>query len=124
MNNVIDVETFLQLLEVDDYDFAKGIVEDFFEQANETLPTFDTLLAKKDWEAVGKLGHHLKGSSAAVGAANVRDICDQIQHYNMYTRGKDPSIYLRRKIETLKDDIPIAKEAIEKHLTEAATAAE
>ena len=120
MNAIVDTETFSQLLEVDDFEFAKGIVDDFFVQANDSLPRFDSLLREKDWQEIAKLGHHLKGSSAAVGAANVRDICDQLQHYDMFTRGKDPSIYLRRKIENLKEAIPIAKEHLERHLADAA----
>lgn len=116
--DIIDEATFSGLLEVDDYEFAKGIVDEFFEQAGEVLQRFQQLLSEKNWEEVGKLGHHLKGSSAAVGAANVRDICDEIQHYTSYTKGRDPAIYLRRKVESLKAAIPLAQQHLARRLEE------
>ena len=121
MDNIVDETTFSQLLEIDDLDFAKTIVEEFFQQAKELIPRLDSLFAEKDWDALKKLGHHLKGSSAAVGAANIRDICDSIQHFDMFTKDRDPTVYLRRKVDSLKKAIPIAEEALSARLAQVAS---
>ncbi len=119
-NLVVDDVTFAQLLEIDDYDFAKGIIDEFFEQAYDLLTQFDRFLAEKNWNEVAKLGHHLKGSSAAVGAASVRDICDNIQHYELH-KSRDPSVYLTRQVSLLKEAIPVAKQALDEHLSRASS---
>ena len=116
---IVDEGTFSQLLEIDDYEFAKGIIDEFFEQAYDLLAQFDHLLVQRDWNGVGKLGHHLKGSSAAVGAAEVRDICDRIQHYETI-KDEESSSYLKREVNLLKSAIPVAKRALDELLIRAA----
>lgn len=115
MVQLIDEEIFMQLLEID-YEFAKGIIQDFLEQADQVSGDMDSLLQKRDWVQVGNLGHHLKGSSAAVGAAVIRDLCDEIQHYETATKGRDPGVYLKRKALALKRAIPEARTALETRL--------
>ncbi len=115
---VVDEGTFVQLLEIDDYEFAKGIIDEYFQQAENLTEQFDLLLAQQKWSEVAKLGHHLKGSSAAVGAANVRDICDKIQHYET-TKVRNPATYLKQEVVLLKAAIPVAKAALGERLIQA-----
>ncbi|CAO1613347.1 unnamed protein product [Parajaminaea phylloscopi] len=80
---IIDMDTFGQLLEMDDEDdreFSKEIVWNFFEQANTTFQEMDEAVKEKDLSKLSTLGHFLKGSSAAVGVIRVRDGCEAMQH--------------------------------------------
>lgn len=77
------METFGQLLEMDDEDdrgFSQEIVWNFFEQANSTFEEMDDALKQEDLPSLSRLGHFLKGSSAAVGVIKVRDGCESMQH--------------------------------------------
>lgn len=81
--DIIDMDTFGQLLEMDDEDdrgFSQEIVWNFFEQANTTFQEMDDALGTKDLPKLSTLGHFLKGSSAAVGVIRVRDGCEAMQH--------------------------------------------
>ncbi|KAM0201723.1 hypothetical protein ACHAPA_003821 [Fusarium lateritium] len=80
----IDVETFEQILEMDepdDHEFSQSIVFGFFDQAEETFLQIDEALEKKDLSDLSSLGHFLKGSSATLGLAKVRDGCEKMQRY-------------------------------------------
>ncbi|CAO1623627.1 unnamed protein product [Jaminaea pallidilutea] len=82
--DMIDMDTFGQLLEMDDEDdreFSKEIVWNFFDQASTTFEQMDEALKAKDLPKLSTLGHFLKGSSAAVGVIRVRDGCEAMQHY-------------------------------------------
>ncbi|KAF3313807.1 hypothetical protein TWF173_005639 [Orbilia oligospora] len=80
----VDVETFEQILEMDDGDpereFSRGLVIGFFEQAESTFDEMDGSIHKKDLAQLSSLGHFLKGSSATLGLFRVRDTCEKIQH--------------------------------------------
>ncbi|CAD6888918.1 unnamed protein product [Tilletia controversa] len=84
---VIDSDIFAQLLEMDDdededeHEFSKGIVWNYFEQAESTFDKMDEALATSDLGELSTLGHFLKGSSAAVGVNKVRDSCECMQQY-------------------------------------------
>ncbi|PWN89966.1 histidine-phosphotransfer domain, HPT domain-containing protein [Acaromyces ingoldii] len=81
---IIDMDIFGQLLEMDDEDdreFSKEIVWNYFDQAESTFSKMDQALSKKDLPELSTLGHFLKGSSAAVGVIKVRDSCEYMQHY-------------------------------------------
>ncbi|KAK6535307.1 hypothetical protein TWF694_001771 [Orbilia ellipsospora] len=81
----VDTETFEQILEMDDgdpdRDFSKGLVEGFFEQAENTFDNMDTDLQNKNLLGLSALGHFLKGSSATLGIYKVRDHCEKIQNW-------------------------------------------
>ncbi|KAF2723982.1 hpt domain-containing protein [Polychaeton citri CBS 116435] len=81
----IESSTFEQILEMDDdeeeREFSRSIVYDFFSQAENTFTNMDESLAKGDLASLSALGHFLKGSSATLGLAKVRDSCEKIQHY-------------------------------------------
>jgi osomolarity two-component system phosphorelay intermediate protein YPD1 len=80
----LDVETFMQILEMDepgDCEFSASIVFDFLEQAEQIFEDIKDNLEKKDLEALSSLGHFLKGSSATLGLVKIRDGCESIQQY-------------------------------------------
>ncbi|KAI5453211.1 Phosphorelay intermediate protein [Naganishia albida] len=63
------------------HEFSKGIVWNYFEQANTTFDEMKEALEKKDLPKLSSLGHFLKGSSAALGVSKVKDSCEKMQHY-------------------------------------------
>lgn len=89
-SDVMDWSTFNQILEMDEdgteHEFSKGIVENFFEQAEQTFGEMQQALANKNLAELSQLGHFLKGSSAALGLTKVKNSCEMIQHLGA---GKD-----------------------------------
>ena len=83
---IIDEEAFNQLMELDDDDehtFSKSIVGDFFSEVDTTVSSMKHELMLRNTQKVSSLGHYLKGGAASIGAAEVRDICDRIQHLDI-----------------------------------------
>ncbi|KAK9369307.1 signal transduction histidine kinase [Lipomyces kononenkoae] len=84
VTDVIDWNTFGQILEMDDdeddREFSRSIVWNFFEQAENTFTQMDTALSNRDLDQLSSLGHFLKGSSAALGLTKVKNSCEKIQH--------------------------------------------
>ncbi|KAK9897691.1 histidine-phosphotransfer domain, HPT domain-containing protein [Cystobasidium minutum MCA 4210] len=81
---IIDMETFNQLLEIDDddsRDFSKGLAQQYVDQATSTFAEMDEALEQKDLDRLSKLGHFLKGSSSSVGLASVSKLCALMQNY-------------------------------------------
>ncbi|KAG5999750.1 hypothetical protein E4U21_006339 [Claviceps maximensis] len=105
----IDINTFDQILEMDDPDdneFSYSIVFGFFTQAEETFIKMDTAIEEKDLDQLSELGHFLKGSSATLGMIKVRDGCEKIQRFgkNENVDGSeepDSDLCLKRIIEAL-----------------------
>ncbi|KAI9269171.1 signal transduction histidine kinase [Phascolomyces articulosus] len=83
MEDLIDTSTFDQLLDMDDeedHEFSYSIVVNYFEQAEATFKDMDAALDKKDLSELSRLGHFLKGSSAAIGLKKVKASCEKIQN--------------------------------------------
>ncbi|KAG0278428.1 hypothetical protein BGZ95_004041 [Linnemannia exigua] len=83
-NEIIDHTTFDQLLEMDDeedHEFSKSLVWNYFEQAEKTFLDMDNAMEKLDFPDLSRLGHFLKGSSAALGLTKVKESCEKLQHY-------------------------------------------
>ncbi|KAL2913022.1 Phosphorelay intermediate protein [Polyrhizophydium stewartii] len=68
-DEVIDLATFGQLLELDDdeddREFSASLLSNYFGQAHETLGKMRVSLAANDLAALGKQGHFLKAHIAA-----------------------------------------------------------
>ncbi|KAF8420093.1 signal transduction histidine kinase [Tirmania nivea] len=82
-NQDIDYATFNQVLEmddIDDKDFSRGIVYSFFEQAEDTIKEMKENIKAENLEELSTLGHFLKGSSATLGLIKIKDSCEAIQH--------------------------------------------
>lgn len=107
------MEVFEQILELDegdDREFSQGMVGDYLEQAQSTIKLMDESLcaslslqsiadvslppsAKHELTQLGKHGHFLKGSSAALGVVRVQEICEKIQHLgNRIDPDKEPEV--------------------------------
>ncbi|KAG0245326.1 hypothetical protein BGX31_007524 [Mortierella sp. GBA43] len=83
-DGIIDHTTFDQLLEMDDeedHEFSKSLVYNYFEQAEKTFEEMEEAMGKLDFANLSRLGHFLKGSSAALGLIKVREACEKLQHY-------------------------------------------
>ncbi|KAF9998529.1 hypothetical protein BGZ79_007795 [Entomortierella chlamydospora] len=83
-DSIIDHTTFDQLLEMDDeedHEFSKSLVWNYFEQAEKTFGDMDEAMKKLDFPDLSRLGHFLKGSSAALGLTKVKESCEKLQHY-------------------------------------------
>ncbi|KAI9310089.1 signal transduction histidine kinase [Dichotomocladium elegans] len=81
--DLIDMATFDQLLDMDDeedHEFSYSIVLNFFDQAVSTFKDMDIALEKEDLPELSRLGHFLKGSSAAIGLKKVKASCEKIQN--------------------------------------------
>jgi len=81
----IDMETFSQILELDDeddetHDFSWSMVRAYFEQAENKFRDMDDAVTRKDLLSLSESGHFLKGSSAALGLWRVKESCEKIQH--------------------------------------------
>ncbi|KAJ3005581.1 UNVERIFIED_CONTAM: hypothetical protein HDU68_004547 [Siphonaria sp. JEL0065] len=113
--DIVDNTVFDQLLEMDDdedRDFSKGIAKDYMTQAETTLQEMDESLAKKDLESMGRLGHFMKGSSAALGLRKIRETCENIQNYGrkVDSGGKPLTLTNDELVKKLDELVKDAKE--------------
>lgn len=107
----IDWEVVEQLMELDmddpEFTFTKQVFHDFFEQLDEKIPALTQFVIAKDYENAAKLGHYLKGSSAAIGAVALSQISEDIQHCQ--EKKDDPQAYLMRLLHELQTAYPPVK---------------
>ncbi|KAF9918606.1 hypothetical protein BX616_007480 [Lobosporangium transversale] len=83
-NGIIDHTTFDQLLEMDDEEdreFSKSLVFNYFEQAEQTFEELEEAMSRLGFADLSRLGHFLKGSSAALGLIKIKSSCERLQHY-------------------------------------------
>ncbi|GAA5820137.1 hypothetical protein JCM11491_003306 [Sporobolomyces phaffii] len=83
-DEVVDMEVFGQLLEIDDdetHEFSKTLAFDYISQAETTFVEIEDALTVKDLDALSRKGHFLKGSSAALGLQRVQHSCEAMQHF-------------------------------------------
>ncbi|KAG0302083.1 hypothetical protein BGZ98_007801 [Dissophora globulifera] len=95
-DDIIDHAVFDQLLEMDDDDddddeedreFSKSLVWKYFEQAERTFGELDAAKTRLDFPELSRLGHFLKGSSAALGLIKIGASCEQLQRYGRDANG-------------------------------------
>jgi len=88
---VIDMDTFNQILELDDDDpdqtFSRETVVGYFQQAKSTFDDMDKAFAEKNLENLSHLGHFLKGSSAQLGINKVHESCEEMQNVGLLKDG-------------------------------------
>jgi len=113
--DVIDMETFQQIIDLDDPEdeepeFARGMVEAYFEQAEDTFSQMDAAFGAKDLAQLSSLGHFLKGSSAALGVQKVTASCEDIQHYGQRRDEQaDRNLTTEQALSKIHDRISEAK---------------
>lgn len=80
--DVIDMEVFDQIVELDDgdYSFVSAMVTEYLQQVKTTFKDMDKAMETKDLKQISQLGHFLKGSSAALGVKRVSATCEKIQN--------------------------------------------
>jgi osomolarity two-component system, phosphorelay intermediate protein YPD1 len=96
---IIDHAVFNQLLEMDDdslHGFSKSIIDSWREQAQDTLWQLQESLKIGDLAKASQLAHFLKGSSAAIGAARLRETCEQMQETGRHKDAVNTSKLLSR----------------------------
>jgi HPt (histidine-containing phosphotransfer) domain-containing protein len=84
MVDMVDMETFQQILELDEdgtREFSRGMSWAYFSQVDTTFKDMDKAFEAKNLKKLSELGHFLKGSSAALGVSKVQASCEKIQHY-------------------------------------------
>ena len=64
-------------------DFARKFVA----SARQDMAEVDAALARKDWAALGKLGHHLKSPAGMAGAMGFADLCHTLERCGKTGRG-------------------------------------
>jgi len=109
----VDNDAFDQLLmmdEDDNHEFSRDILSEYFGQLDTNVPKLESLVNNNDFDAAGKLGHFLKGSSAGVGAAVIRDICEELQHYHL--QSEPPKEFFEKRIPLLKEAVEPTKLAL------------
>ncbi|KAI8604809.1 signal transduction histidine kinase, partial [Dissophora ornata] len=83
-NDIIDHSIFDQLLgmdDEDDHEFSRSLVSNYYEQAERTFKELGDAMKEVDFPELSRLGHFLKGSSAALGLVKIRTSCEKLQHY-------------------------------------------
>ncbi|KAG2060638.1 histidine-phosphotransfer domain, HPT domain-containing protein, partial [Suillus hirtellus] len=80
--DIIDMEVFDQIVELDDGDssFVSAMVTEYLGQVDSTFNKMDKAMETKDLIEISQLGHFLKGSSAALGVKQVSSTCEKIQN--------------------------------------------
>ncbi len=117
----LNLDTLQQLLDMDDLDsnheFSSSLLSDYFIQVVEKLEELKTLLRDGDIVGVGKVGHFLKGSSAAIGALSAQRICDDIQHWEKHGSQSEVRGFLAGKIKDLERVIPGTREQMDRYMS-------
>lgn len=99
---------------VPDHEFSKGIVWNFFEQAEQTFTDMKDALTAKDLPKLSSLGHFLKGSSAALGISKVKDSCEKMQHYgNMRDEEAGEELSEEAALKKIQDLVALVEEEYE-----------
>jgi len=132
--DIIDMEAFGQLMELDDDDdssFSESITLEYFDQASRTfeemdenlsvylrynhcvlfLPTFrHNFREAKNVKRLGELAHFLKGSSGQVGVRKVKDECNRMQYYGKL-RDEEKKVDLKEEqaLEMITASLKVAK---------------
>jgi HPt (histidine-containing phosphotransfer) domain-containing protein len=113
----LDLDVYNELVDPDDPEFAPGIAQQFLSQANECLPMFVELLSKGDWKELAEKGHFLKGSAAFVGAARVKELCEEIQSWDkLIKKNEAPRTFLSERVKILPQVVRGYKEALQEYL--------
>ncbi|KAH7885109.1 histidine-phosphotransfer domain HPT domain-containing protein [Phlebopus sp. FC_14] len=118
---IIDMSILGQIIDLDDdddHEFSRAMVGDYREQVKTTFKDMDDAFTQKDLRRLGRYGHFLKGSSAALGVVKVQEICEKIQLLGNGTEatlsGDDALARIKPLLARVKDEYATA----EKLLTE------
>ncbi|KAI8889501.1 histidine-phosphotransfer domain, HPT domain-containing protein [Backusella circina FSU 941] len=85
IEDILDASIFEQLLAMDDDnnpEFSYSIILEYFEQAINAFQDMNNAFARNDLSELARIGHFLKGSSAAIGLRQIKICCEEIQNLN------------------------------------------
>jgi len=109
MSEEINRDVIDQLIELEDGDssFAAQMINEYFEQLIVKIDELTDLAFARNYTAVGKLGHYLKGSSACVGAMALADICEEIQNFGSLEPTEENDTKLLAHLSHLANKYPM-----------------
>lgn len=79
------IEELKELVDEDDPDFLIELLEDYMDNSEENLKAIRYAIQAKDTVTVVTTAHSLKGASSNIGAVNMTELSDQLEHLG---RGK------------------------------------
>lgn len=79
------IEELKELVDEDDPDFLIEMLEDYMDNSEENLKAIRYAIQAKDTVTVVRTAHTLKGASSNIGAVNMTELSDQLEHLG---RGK------------------------------------
>ncbi|TDI89773.1 MAG: Hpt domain-containing protein [Caldithrix sp.] len=79
------IEELKELVDEDDPDFLIELLEDYMDNSEENLKAIRYAIQAKDTVTVVRTAHTLKGASSNIGAVNMTELSDQLEHLG---RGK------------------------------------
>lgn len=80
MSNIIDISVINELKEIGDDDFLIELVDMFLQQADTLVDDIQKHFENKDADSLSKAAHKLKGSCLNLGAKDMGDVCQTIEH--------------------------------------------
>lgn len=101
-SDFLNHDMFDQLLELDrdDPGFLREIVKTYLNQATSSLKLLEDNLDSKNILEISKVGHLLKGSSAALGLSLLAGTCERIQYLGKINCSDDITAHLLDKLKT------------------------
>ncbi|KAH6971447.1 signal transduction histidine kinase [Ilyonectria sp. MPI-CAGE-AT-0026] len=82
--HAINVDTFAQILQMDDtpeHEFSGAIVFDFLAQTEQSFQSLNRYLEESDLHSLASLGSFMKGSGEMLGLMKFQESCKQLERY-------------------------------------------
>jgi len=74
------IEELKELVDEDDPDFLIELLEDYMGNSEKNLKAIRYAIQAKDTVTVVRTAHTLKGASSNIGAVNMTDLSEQLEH--------------------------------------------
>jgi HPt (histidine-containing phosphotransfer) domain-containing protein len=109
-------EMFEQLIELerDDPGFLKDIIATFISQATSSFQSLEIQYSQRNLEEISRIGHLLKGASAALGLSTLSLTCERIQYLGKSKNS--PLDTIQKEIHLANLQFQMAKELLARTL--------
>ena len=94
----INIKDALKMLNIDK-DIFKGILIKFLGSNKDTMSKIRSAFESEDWESLMQSAHSLKGSSANIGANDLREAAYELEKASKDGVVKPPALFLIEKVE-------------------------
>ena len=74
------IEELKELVDEDEPDFLIEMLEDYMDNSEENLKAIRYAIQAKDTVTVVRTAHSLKGASSHIGAVNMTELSEQLEH--------------------------------------------